>query len=89
MFHCRLKIPHDGGKAPCSFRSPKASAYFHHPDALFSQVIGEIFRMWDEKILFLNYLRIDTLLHEDMSASALSIEDEDISRIIYKAVNAL
>ena len=44
---------------------------------------------FDEKILFLNYLRIDTLLHEDMSASALSIEDEDISRIIYKAVNAL
>ena len=30
---------------------------------------------FDEKILFLNYLRIDTLLHEDMSASALSIEE--------------
>ena len=30
---------------------------------------------FDEKILFLNYLKIDKLLHEDMSASALSVEE--------------
>ena len=39
--------------------------------------VGNLKRLesFDEKILFLNYLKIDKLLHEDMSASALSVEE--------------
>ena len=39
--------------------------------------IGKLMQMtsFDEKVVFLNYLRFDQMLHEDLSGSALHIED--------------
>lgn len=47
---------------------------------------------FDERIIFLNYLKIDRLLHEDMSASALPIEErisQELQALIKTIVQTL
>ena len=49
-------------------------------------------KSFDERIIFLNYLKIDKLLHEDLSASALSIEEricQELQALIRTIVQTL